>query len=90
MPVSALSLGPLLLVTDSAHIAHDVSKCGSGNGRVSSPFCFICESSDTGGYHGGWPQRLHTLNEKGKKVTEMILLKACTTRLTMPRVVCTT
>ena len=81
MPVSALSLGPLLLVRDVTHVAHVVSKCGSGTrcmSGVSSPFCFSRESSDTGGYHAGWLQHLHTMNEKAKKVTEMILLKACT------------
>ena len=81
MAHSTLSLGPLLLVTDVAHVAHVVSKCGSGIGYTSgasSPFYFSCEKCATGGYHAGWLRRRHTMNEKGKKVTEMMLLKACT------------
>ena len=81
MLVSALSLGPLLLLWDVAHVAHLVSKCGSGTrctSRASSPFFFGCESYDTARYYAGWLQRLHALNEKGKKLTEMNPLKACT------------
>ena len=78
LPVSILSMGPLLLLMDAAHV---VSKCGSRTGCTSGtslPFCFTCESSHRGANHASWLQRLHTLNEKGQKVTEMILLKACT------------
>ena len=81
MLVSTLTLGPLLLVGDVAHVAHVVSKWGSGTrctSDASSPFCFRCESFATGGYHAGSLQRLRTMNEKGKKVRELILLPACT------------
>ena len=65
--MSALFLGPLLLVADVTHVAHVVSKCDCETGYMSCtslPFCFSCE--------------LHTLTEKAKKATEMIMLKACT------------
>ena len=41
MPVSALPLGPLLLVRDVAHVAHVVSKCGSGTMHVGCVFAVL-------------------------------------------------
>ena len=69
--------------TREGHIARVVSKCGSQRGCRSAayvPLRFFgksCPRCDTCGSHAGWLQRLHTLNEKGKKVTETILPKVC-------------
>ena len=66
-----LSLGPLLLVTDVAHIAQELDV-----GLVRLRRSVSAVNRVTWGYHARWLERVHTLNEKGK--TEMILLKACT------------